>query len=120
MSIDEKKLSTKNYYDSNPNHIALCTDKGVCSAEVGTLVLVFEKSAAEPKSNLLKCKSIVNIVIFNVRTLNTIELMAFAAKHNVDIICIQKTYCNSKVSKVADQSRGWPECSLCDSYYTKV
>ena len=28
--------------------------------------------------------------------------------------------CNSKVSKVSDHSRGWPEGSLFDSYYTKV
>ena len=29
-------------------------------------------------------------------------------------------YCKKKVSKVGDRSRGWPEGSLFDSYYTKV
>ena len=40
-----------------PNHIALHVGKqAVHSAEVGALDPVFEKSAIEPKPNLLKCK----------------------------------------------------------------
>ena len=34
---------------------------------------------------------------------------------DVDIICQ-----NYLISKVSDHSRGWPEGSLFDSYYTKV
>ena len=41
------------------------------------LVLLLEKSDIElkpkPKSNLLRCKNIVNIATFNIKTLNTIN-----------------------------------------------
>ena len=82
-----------------PNWIALRTSKKeVCSAEVGALVPVFEKPATElkfkPKQKLLKCKSKVHIVIFNLRTLNRIgqqtELTASVAEHDIDIICTQE------------------------------
>ena len=53
-------------------------------AEMGTLNRVFKKSALEPKPKLLKCKNLVDMVIFNVRRLNTInqvtELTIFAAE----------------------------------------
>ena len=43
----------KEYHDSNPNYIALHTNKQrAYSAKVGALSPVFEKSAAEPKLNL--------------------------------------------------------------------
>ena len=46
------------------------------------------------KPNLLRCKNIVNIATFNVRTLNTInqliKLSASSAKHNTDIRCMQE------------------------------
>ena len=59
------------------NWIALRTSKiEVCFAEVEALAPVSEKPATElkvkPKQKLLKCKSTVHIVIFNVRTLNRI------------------------------------------------
>ena len=58
---------------------------------------MFEKSATELKSKtkLLRYKSIVNIVTFNVRTLNTINQLpvvtALTAKYDIDItICRQE------------------------------
>ena len=49
---------------------------------------------AQTKKNLLKCKQTIQIVTFNVRTLNRIsqlpELTASAVEHNIDIICIQE------------------------------
>ena len=33
---------------------------------------------------------------------------------------VEKYYPDNKVSKVGDRSRGWPEGSLFDSYYTEV
>ena len=42
----------KDYHDFNPNCITLHVGKqGAHPAEAGALALVFEKSAAEPKSN---------------------------------------------------------------------
>ena len=45
---------------------------GVCSAAVGALTLMFEKSASElkHKQKLLKCKSTIHIATFNIRTFN--------------------------------------------------
>ena len=66
------------------------------SAEVGALTSEFEKSATElkPKQKLLIYKIIVGIAKLNIRNSNTVnqslELRAFAAKHDVDIICIQE------------------------------
>ena len=51
------------------NHIVFHLGKqGAHSAKAGALTLVFKKSATEPKLNLLRCKSIVNIVTFNIWT----------------------------------------------------
>ena len=78
-----------------PNHIALhMGKKGVCPTEVEALAPVFEKSATELKlkQKLSKCKSTIQIVTFNVRTLNRIGQLpkwtASAIDHNIDIICI--------------------------------
>ena len=80
-----------------PNHFALCVgEQVVCSTAVEALTPVFKKSATELKlkPKLLRCKNIVNIATFNVRTLNRInqlpEMTVFAAEHNIDIICIQE------------------------------
>ena len=57
------------------NRIALrASKKEARSAEVGALAPVFEKSAAELKlkQKLLKCKRTIQLVTFNVRTLNRI------------------------------------------------
>ena len=78
------------------NRIALYAGKkGARPAEVGALASVFEKSATELKrQKLLKCKQTLQIVTFNVRTLNRIgqllELLASAVQHKIDIICIQE------------------------------
>ena len=90
-----------------PNRIALCAGKqGRRAAEVGTLALVFEKSATElkpkPKQKLFRCKSTVHIATLNIRTLNRIgqlpELRASAAEHNIDIACEQEhRYYHNKV-----------------------
>ena len=77
------------------NRIALrAGKKGARPAEIGTLASVFEKSATELKQKLLKCKQTIQIVTFNVRTLNRIgqqsELTASAVKHKIDVICIQE------------------------------
>ena len=68
--------------------------KGTRPAQAGALVLVFKKSATELKlkQKLLKCKNPIQIVTFNVRTLNKIgqlpKLTASAIDHN--IICLQE------------------------------
>ena len=79
------------------NRIALhMGKKKACPAEVGALTSVFEKSATELKlkQKLLKCKQTIQIVTFNVRTLNRIgqrpEFTASAVEHKIDIICIQE------------------------------
>ena len=104
VSIAEIKIKPlKNHNDSYSNVCPNCIDlrtskKEVCSAEVGALAPVFEKSASELKvklkQKLLKCKSTVHIVIFNVRTLNRIgqqtELTASVAEHDIDIIYTQE------------------------------
>ena len=97
-----------------PNHIALhMGKKGACPAEVGALASVFEKSATELKQQkLLKCKNIIQIATFNVRTLNRIgqlpELTASAIDHNIDMICIQEhRYTHSEDIKSHDTGNGW-------------
>ena len=70
-----EKQPTKDYHGSNSIRIALCASKQrVHSAKFGALAPVLKKSATElkPKPNLLGCKTI-NVVKFNVRTLNTIN-----------------------------------------------
>ena len=87
--------------------------KGARPAEVGALASVFEKSATELKQQkLLKCKQTVQIVTFNVRTLNRIgqppELTASALEHNIDIICIQeRRYTHSEDIEYHDTGNGW-------------
>ena len=85
--------------------------KGARPAEVGALGSVFEKLATELKQKLLKCKQIIQIVTFNVRTLNKIgqlpELTASAIDHNIDMICIQEhRYTHSKDIKYHNTSNG--------------
>ena len=97
------------------NCIALCTGKkGGHPAEVGALALVFEKSATELKlkQKLLKCKTTIQIVTFNVRTLNRIgqlpELTASAIDHNIDIICKQEhRSLHSENMKYHNTGNGW-------------
>ena len=67
--------------------------QGAQPVVVGALASVFGKSNAEPKSetkaSILRYKSIVRIVTFNVRTLNTINQLTYsAAEHNIDFICV--------------------------------
>ena len=78
------------------------------------LASVFEKSATELKlkQNLLKCKHTINIVTFNVRTLNRIgqlpELTASVINHNIDIICIQEhRYTHREDINYHDTGNGW-------------
>ena len=57
------------------------------------LASVLQKSATELKQqNLLKCKQTIQIVTFNVRTMNRIgqqpELATSGVKHKIGIICI--------------------------------
>ena len=100
---------------NSPNRIALHTSKkGVRPAGVGALAPVFEKSATELKlkQKLLKCKHTIQIVTFNVRTLNRIgqlpELTASAIDHNKDMICIQEhRYLYSKDIKYHNTSTEW-------------
>ena len=84
-----------------PNCSTLRTGKNeVRSVELGALAPVFEKPATElkvkPKQKLLKCKSTVHILIFNVRTLNRIgqqtELTASVAEHDIDLLRCKSTY----------------------------
>ena len=70
--------------------------KGARPAEVGAQAPVFKKSATKLKLNqkLLKCKRPIQLVTFDVRTLNRIsqllELTASVIDYNIDIICIQE------------------------------
>ena len=93
-----------------PNRIALrAGKKGVCLAEVGALAPVFEKSATELKlkQKFIKCKSTIQTVSFNVRTLNRIgqisDMIAFAMNYNIDIVCVQENrYLHSEDIKYHD------------------
>ena len=96
------------------NRIALrAGKKGARPDEVGALASVFEKSGTELKQQkLLKCKHTIQIVTFNVRTLNRIgqlpELTASAVEHKIDIICIQEhRYTHTKDIKYHDTGNGW-------------
>ena len=96
------------------NRIALRAGKKVARpAEVGALASVFEKSATELKQKkLLKCKQTIQIVTFNVRTLNRIgqlpELTASVVEHKIDIICIQEhRYTHTKDIKYHNTGNGW-------------
>ena len=75
---------------------------------------MFKKSATQLKlkQKLLKCKCIIQIVTFNVRTLNRLgqllELTATAIDHNIDIICIQEhRYFHREDIKYYDTRNGW-------------
>ena len=97
------------------NRIALrASKKGASPAEVGVLTSVFEKSATElkPKQKLLKCKQTIQIVTFNVKTLNRIgqlpDLTASAVEHKIDIICIQEhRYTHTEDIKYHETGNGW-------------
>ena len=43
------------------------------SAVVGSVSLFFKESSSVPEPNLLRCKSIIYIAKFSVRTLNTVD-----------------------------------------------
>ena len=83
------------------------------SADIGVLAPELKKSTIEPRPNLLRCKSIVNIRIFNVRTLKIIhqlpDLIAYAAEHNIDIICVQehRYYHSERKLKYYGTGNGW-------------
>ena len=104
-----------------PNCLALhAGKKGACPAEVGTLAPVFEKSATELKlkQKLLKCKCAIQIVTFNVRTLNRIgqlpELIALAIDCTIDIICMQEhRYIHSEDIKYHDAGNGRMLATAC-------
>ena len=96
------------------NRIALrAGKKGARPAEFGALASVFEKSATELKqSKRLKCKQTLQIVTYNVRTLNRIgqlpELIASAEEHEIDIICIQEhRYTHTEDIKYHETGNGW-------------
>ena len=96
------------------NHLALrVVKKGPRPAEFGAPAPVFEKSATELKQQkLIKCKQTIQIVIFNVRTLNKIgqlpELTASAVEHKIDIICMQEHwYTHTEDIKHHDIGNGW-------------
>ena len=97
------------------NHIALNTGKkGARPGKVGALASVFEKSATELKlkQKLLKCKQTIQIVTFNIRTINRIgqlpELTASAVEHKIDIICVQEhRYTHTEDIKYHETGNGW-------------
>ena len=96
-------------------YVLRASKKGARSAGVKALAPVFEKSATElkHKQKFLKCKSIIHIATFNVRTLNRIdqlpELRGSALEHNIDIVCIQEhRYPHSELEiKYHDTGNGW-------------
>ena len=100
---------------TSPNHITLRTGKKEARpAGVGAQGPVFEKSATKLKlkQKLLKCKSTIQIVTFNVRTSTRIGklpgLTASAIDHSIDIICIQEhRYLHSEDIKYHDTGNGW-------------
>ena len=72
------------------------------------------KKGARPATELklLKCKQTIQIVTFNVRTLNRIgqlpELTASAIEHKIDIICIQEhRYTHPEDIKYHETGNGW-------------
>ena len=62
------------------------------SAELHALALVFEKSATEPKLNLLRGQNTSNIASFMIlnSTNQQPQLTASAAYKNIDIVCVQE------------------------------
>ena len=68
--------------------------QGVHSFMVGCQEQVFEKPSKETKLDFVRRSDIVNIAIFNVKTLKTPnqfpELTKSTAEKNIDIICVQK------------------------------
>ena len=93
--------------------------KGVRPTEVGALAPVFEKSATQlkQKQKLLKFKSTIQIVTFNVRTFYRIgqipELTASGVDHNIDIICVKEhKYLHSEDMKYHDTSNRWTFVSV--------
>ena len=114
-----KTQPSKDYHDTNSNHLFKPhhfsqTKKGARPAEVRALASVFEKSTTELKlkQKLLKCKCTIQIVIYNVRTLNRIrqlpELIASAIDHNVNIICMQEHgYTHCKDIQYHNTGNGW-------------
>ena len=95
-SVDENKNSHRKITMTHTQTTSLFEQvkKGVCPAEVGALVLVFEKSTTELQQKLLKCKRTIQIATFNVKTLKRIgqlpELTASTIDHNIDMISIQE------------------------------
>ena len=110
-----RKIAMMHTQTPCPIRIGLCMGKkGACPAEVGVLASVFKKSTTELKlkQKLLKCKHTIQIVTFNVRTLNRIgqlpKLTASAIDHDIDIICIQEhRYTHSGDIKYHDTGNGW-------------
>ena len=95
-----------------PNRIYIPADKEVTRpAEVAALAPMFEKSATKLKlkQKLLKCKSTIQIVTLNVRSLNRKgqqpEMTASAIDHNKNIISIQEHWYIH--IKYYDTSNGW-------------
>ena len=81
-------------------------------AEVGALASVFEKSATELKQQkLLKCKQTIQIVTFNVRTLDRIgqlpELIVSAVEHKIDICIQEHRYMHTEDIKYHETGNGW-------------
>ena len=81
---------------------------------VGVVASVLEKSASELKlkQKLLKCKSTIQIVTFNVKIVDRIgqlpELTASAIDHDTDIICKQEhRYLHREDIKYHDTGNGW-------------
>ena len=72
-----------------------------------------DKLATGPKSKLLKCRQITNIVTFNTRTLRDIikpnELAYLAEKYEIDVMCIQehRIYHDDVNIKYHDIGKGW-------------
>ena len=98
-----------------PNGIALCAGKKkvACPAAVGSLAPVLKTSATKLKlkQKLLKCKSTIQIVAFNVITLNRIgqlpDLTTSAIDH-IDIMCIQEhRYLHCEDIKYHNSGNGW-------------
>ena len=96
-----------------PNCMALRVGKKrVRLAKIRALAPMFEKTITELKQKLLKCKSTIQIVTFNIRTLYKIgqllELTASVIDHSIDIICIQEhRYFHSEDMKYHDTGNGW-------------
>ena len=96
LEYDHRKITMTLTQTTCPKRITLpASNKRACSAGVGVLATVFKKSVIELKhyQNLLQCKSTMQIVAFNVRSLNRNsqqpKLTASVVEHNIDIVCVQ-------------------------------